>query len=305
MMTKLKTVSFTLGVSFALLLSGCGGNSAEEKQKDGSSANENISEALDYTITGIEPGAGIMQLTELTLKEYENLKGWKVAESSTAGMLTMLDKAIQNEEPIIVTGWNPHWKFASYDLKYLEDPKGTFGDVENINTIVREGFKEEMPIAYEILDRFYWEPEDMEQVMLDAQTLSFDEAAQKWIDANQEKVKEWTEGLETVDGVALELVSTPWETEDASAHVVKHVLEQQGYNVTITPVDPIIMFQAIANGEGDASVAPWLPVTHGAFYEQYKDTIIDLGENLVGAKVGLVVPAYMDIDSIEDLEPKE
>lgn len=304
-MSKLKTISFAVGVSTTILLAGCGGNGAQENQNTEGSASENISEAVDYTITGIEPGAGMMQLAELTLEEYDNLQGWKIAESSTAGMLTMLDKAIQNEEPIIVAGWNPHWKFYSYDLKYLEDPKKTFGDIENINTIVRKGLKDEMPVAYEILDRFYWEPEDMEQVMYDAQTLSFDEAAQKWIDANQDKVKTWTEGLEKVNGDSIELVSTPWETEDSSAHVMKIVLEQQGYNVTITPVDPIIMFQAIAAGEGDASLAPWLPVTHGSFYDQYKDDFIDLGENLEGARVGLVVPAYMDIDSIEDLEPKQ
>jgi len=33
--------------------------------------------------------------------------------------------------------------------------------------------------------------------------------------------------------------------------------------------------------------------------------MIDMGENLTGAQNGFVVPAYMDIDSIEDLEPKE
>lgn len=298
-MSKFKSISLTLGLSTTLLLAACGG------EETSSNETKSMSEQLDYTITGIEPGAGIMQLTELTLEEYENLDGWKVSESSTAGMLTMLDKAYKNEEPIIVTGWNPHWKFASYDLKYLEDPKGTYGEIENINTITRKGLKEDMPIAYEILDRFYWDPEDMETVMFDAQTVSFEEAAAKWVEANQDKVAQWTEGLDKVNGQSIELISTPWETEDASAHVMKVVLEQHGFDVKITPVDPIIMFQAIANGEGDASLAPWLPVTHGSFYEQYKDDLVDLGENLVGAKVGLVVPTYMEVDSIEDLEPKK
>jgi len=298
-MSKFKSISLTLGLSTTLLLAACGG------EETSSNETKSMSEQLDYTITGIEPGAGIMQLTELTLEEYENLDGWKVSESSTAGMLTMLDKAYKNEEPIIVTGWNPHWKFASYDLKYLEDPKGTYGEIENINTITRKGLKEDMPIAYEILDRFYWDPEDMETVMFDAQTVSFEEAAAKWVEDNQDKVAQWTEGLDKVNGQSIELISTPWETEDASAHVMKVVLEQHGFDVKITPVDPIIMFQAIANGEGDASLAPWLPVTHGSFYEQYKDDLVDLGENLVGAKVGLVVPTYMEVDSIEDLEPKK
>ena len=86
---------------------------------------------------------------------------------------------------------------------------------------------------------------------------------------------------------------------------MKEVLTQQGFKVTVTPVDPAIMFQAIATGEGDASLAPWLPTTHGSFYEKHKADIVDLGPNLTGTQNGFVVPAYMDIDSIEDLQPKE
>ena len=59
----------------------------------------------------------------------------------------------------MVTGWTPHWKFSAYDLKYLEDPKGTLGGAENIKTIARKGLEEDMPEAYKILDRFNWEPQ--------------------------------------------------------------------------------------------------------------------------------------------------
>lgn len=36
-----------------------------------------------------------------------------------------------------------------------------------------------------------------------------------------------------------------------------------------------------------------------------KEDFVDLGENLKGTKTGFVVPTYMDIDSIEDLQPKK
>lgn len=42
-------------------------------------------------------------------------------------------------------------------------------------------------------------------------------------------------------------------------------------------------------------------ITHAEQYKQYKDKLDDLGENLKGAKLGIVVPSYMDVDSIEDL----
>ncbi|PAV29656.1 glycine/betaine ABC transporter [Virgibacillus profundi] len=307
-MTKLKVIGITFALSLSLLLTACGDEGNEEEAQDNGNVGEdtaNLGEELEYTITGIEPGAGAMGLAATTIEEYENLEGWELLESSTAGMMTELGEAINNEEPIIVVGWNPHYMFASHDLKYLEDPQGTFGEKENINTITRIGLEDNMPSATKILDRFNWEVEDMEGVMLDAQDVSMEEAASTWVEDNQDKVDEWTEGVEPVDGKEIELVLTPWDSERASGEVMKLVLEEQGFQVTLTPVDPAIVFQAIANGEADASLAPWLPITHGPFYEEYKDDIVDLGPNLTGTKIGLAVPEYMDIDSIEDLQPKE
>ena len=227
------------GLSLSLVVAGCGqDDSASNGNNGGNETTTNVSEELDYTITGIEPGAGITGQAINTLEEYENLEGWELQESSTAGMIGSLDAAIKNEEPIIVTGWNPHWKFSAYDLKYLEDPKGTFGGSENINTLVRKGLEEDMPDAYKILDRFNWEPQDMEAVMFDAQKVSFEEAANNWIEKNPDKVAQWTEGIEKVDGKEIELVSTPWDSERASSSVMKAVLEQLGFKVTVTPVDP-------------------------------------------------------------------
>ena len=48
--------------------------------------------------------------------------------------------------------------------------------------------------------------------------------------------------------------------------------------------------------------AAWLPGTHVEYYNTYKNDFVDLGPNLQGTKNGLVVPEYVDIDSIEDLK---
>lgn len=294
----------TLGVSSALLLAACGDDTNGSSSENGD--NNNLSEQVDYTIVGVEPGAGLTGLSQDVLDEYENLEGWTLQESSTAGMLGTLEQAIRNEEPVIVTGWTPHWKFSAYDLKILDDPKGVLGGSENIQTLARKGLEEDLPDVYTVMDRFYWEPEDMEQVMYDAQNSGdFDAAAALWIENNEEKVSEWTKDIAQADGEKVKVISTPWDSEFASSSVVKLVLEGLGYDVEVTPVDPAIMFQAIATGEGDVTVAPWLPSTHNAFYEKHKDDIVDLGENLEGTQNGFVVPSYVDIDSIEDLEPKE
>ncbi|SDC65270.1 glycine betaine/proline transport system substrate-binding protein [Pelagirhabdus alkalitolerans] len=302
-MSDNKTMRSLIYVSLVMLigiltLSACGTEDADDDQ---------IGAAVDYTITGIEPGAGTMDLAANTLEEYDNLDGYELEEASTAAMISALNSAIADEEPVIVTGWTPHWKFAMHDLKFLEDPKETFGGLEEIHTLTRLELSEDMPEAYTILDRFYWEPEDMEYVMLltAEEDMSFEEAANDWIADNESMVEEWTDGVDMVDGDAIELVATPWDTERASAAVVAEVLTRQGYDVEITPVDPSVMFQALATGDADASAAAWLPATHEAFLTQHEGEIDELGANLEGARIGFVVPEYVDIDSIEDLEPVE
>lgn len=151
-----------------------------------------LGEQAEQTITGIEPGAGVVAGAEQAVADYPNLNDWTVQTSSSGAMTTELGSAYENQEEIVVTGWSPHWKFQEYDLKYLEDPNGSFGDAETINTMVRQGFKEDMPEAYQILDNFYWTVEDMEAIMLEiydgADPL---EASQNWIAENEDTVNEW------------------------------------------------------------------------------------------------------------------
>ncbi len=158
---------------------------------------EDLNKHANMQITGIESGAGVMQATERALQEYENLADWELVPSSSGAMAVALGEAIKNKEEIVVTGWTPHWKFAKYELKYLEDPKGVFGGEETINTFVRKGLEDEMPDAFKVLDNFHWTTADMESVMLDISNgMSPADAASKWIEENAEKVAKWTEGIE-------------------------------------------------------------------------------------------------------------
>ncbi|GIP64236.1 hypothetical protein J32TS6_27910 [Virgibacillus pantothenticus] len=158
---------------------------------------EDLDKQAGQNITGIEPGAGVVAASEKAVEDYENLSDWTVQTSSSGAMATELGSAIENEEEIVVTGWTPHWKFAKYDLKYLEDPKGSFGEAETIETMVREGLEEDMPNAYKILDQFNWTTEDMEAVMLEiSDGAEPTEAAANWVKENQDKVEEWTKGVE-------------------------------------------------------------------------------------------------------------
>lgn len=160
---------------------------------------EDLTDEAGQTVTGIEPGAGVVAASERAVEEYDNLveNGWEVETSSSGAMATALGQAIENEEEIVVTGWSPHWKFMKYDLKYLEDPQGVYGEAETINTMVREGLEEDAPEVYQVLDNFYWENPEMEEVMLAIQDGEDPaDAAATWVEENPDRVAEWTEGIE-------------------------------------------------------------------------------------------------------------
>ena len=155
---------------------------------------EDLDDQANKEITGIEPGAGIVSATDDTLEAYPNLSDWKQVVSSTGAMNAQLDRAIKAHDEIVVEGWNPYWIFQRYDLKYLDDPKGTMGQAESIDTIARLGLKEDMPEAYHILDNFKWDASDMESIMLDIEDgKDPEDAAHDWIEDNRDKVDSWVE----------------------------------------------------------------------------------------------------------------
>ena len=153
---------------------------------------EDLSDQANKTITGIEPGAGVVNAAENTLKAYPNLADWKVATSSSGAMTVALGQAIKKKQPIVITGWSPHWMFAKYGLKYLEDPKGAMGTEEAIHTMTRKGLKEDHPEAYKVLDNFHWTQKDMESVMLAInEGKDPSQAAKDWIKDHQKEVDGW------------------------------------------------------------------------------------------------------------------
>lgn len=291
-----KIVGIGAVAALSIGLAACGNDKAS------SSKNETVGDSVKYKITGIDPGAGIMTATEKALKEYK-LDDWELVTGSSAAMTAALKKAYDKKEPIIFTGWNPHWMFAKYDLKYLDDPKGVYGEAEEIHTIARKGLKEDHSNAYKVLSQFKWSEDDMGEVMLDIQEGSKPEdAAAKWVKDNPDKVAEWTKGVDKVKGEKIKLTYVAWDSEIASTNVMGKVLEDLGFKVTLTQVEAGPMWTAIADGSADASLAAWLPLTHKTYAEKFDGKYEDIGTSMTGVKIGLTVPKYMDIDSIEDLK---
>jgi len=269
---------------------------------EAATSSDPVGAQVNHQIIGIDAGAGIMKGTRKAMEDY-GLSDWTLVEGSSAAMTATLAKAIRNEEPIIITGWTPHWMFSKYDLKYLDDPKKSFGDAEEIHTIARKNLKQDDPTAYQFLDRFSWTSDEMGEIMVaiqDGQDPT--QAAKAWAEAHPDRVNEWTKGLQKSSGKSLTLSYVAWDSEIASTNLVKYILETKlGYKVTALQVEAGPMFTGVANGDADATLAAWLPLTHADYWEKYKAKLDDLGPNMKGVKVGLVVPKYMNASSIEDM----
>lgn len=149
---------------------------------------KSLSKDFNGEIIGIDPGAGIMRLTEKAIKEY-GLNDFEVLSSSGTIMTAILKDKIKNKEPVVVTAWSPHWMFSKWNLKYLKDPKKVFGEREYVASIARKGLKKEKPEVYRILKSFKWSLEDCKKVMLWAADSSPEKAAEKWVNENREKIE--------------------------------------------------------------------------------------------------------------------
>jgi len=144
-------------------------------------------------IVGIDAGSGVMLKTEQAIKDYD-LTGYKLTASSGAAMTAELGRSYAKQQSIAVTGWVPHWMFAKWKLKFLEDPKGVYGAAETVNSIGSKELASKAPEVAEFLKRFQWQSKDeIGEVMLAIQEGAKPEAAAKdWLAKHPERVKEWT-----------------------------------------------------------------------------------------------------------------
>ncbi len=144
-------------------------------------------------IIGINPGAGIMEVTERVIADYG--LDYELVASSEAGMLASLKKAYDRNEWVVVTGWKPHTKFARYDLKILQDPRKIMGEAETISVISTKGWAGNNPELATFFSNFKMDDAMMGSLMLAVEEDPGKEAdaARNWYHEHQEMVDSWFE----------------------------------------------------------------------------------------------------------------
>ncbi|WP_442112901.1 glycine betaine ABC transporter substrate-binding protein [Pseudomonas sp. NUPR-001] len=164
-----------------------------EYVKAQSLADLKTDDSFKKKIVGIDAGSGVMLKTDQVIKDYD-LSGYKLQASSGAAMTSELGRAYAKHQSIAVTGWVPHWMFAKWKLKFLEDPKGVYGAAETVNSIGSKELASKAPEVAGFLKKFNWQSKDeIGEVMLAIQEGAKPEAAAKdWVAKHPERVAEWT-----------------------------------------------------------------------------------------------------------------
>lgn len=147
-------------------------------------------------IVGIEPGAGMMGIAAETVNPGYGLEDYELVESSTPAMLAELEGAVEDEEPIVVTMWQPHWAYDAYNLRNLEDPDNLWGDPEQLHVTGRDGFTDDFPELAEWLGNFEMDNDalfSLEVLIVEAGAGNEPEAVEEWLenDENRELAESW------------------------------------------------------------------------------------------------------------------
>ncbi|MDF3935266.1 choline ABC transporter substrate-binding protein [Pseudomonas citronellolis] len=160
---------------------------------------------LDNKIYLIEPGSGSNRITaDMIAKDKFGLKGFQVVESSEAGMLTAVKRAIKRQQWVVFFGWKPHPMNLQIDMKYLTGSDDVFGPNEGAATVsimTAAGYQQQCGNVAKLLHNLRFSSADVSQVMepiLDrSQPL---DAARAWLKAHPQQLEQWLAGVTTFDG---------------------------------------------------------------------------------------------------------
>ena len=171
---------------------------------------------LGGKIYGIEPGNdGNLLIDGMIKGDQFGLGGFRMVESSEAGMLVQVSRAIKKKEPVVFLGWAPHPMNTQFDITYLAGGDDVFGPdygAAKVYTVVPPDYEARCANVGKLLNNLQFnvdiESQLMERVLEkeDPQTV-----AKEWIKANPAILDQWLSGVTTFDG------------QDGAAAVKKHV----------------------------------------------------------------------------------
>ena len=157
-------------------------------------------------IYGIEPGNdGNRLIQDMIDSDAFGLKDFSLVESSEAGMVSQVSRAVRRNQWIVYLGWAPHPMNSNVEMEYLSGGDDFFGPNyggANVYTNVRQDYLSECQNVGQLLMNLEFSLE-MENQLMEAilnQKQKPAKAAQEWLNANPQQFEAWLEGVKTLDG---------------------------------------------------------------------------------------------------------
>ncbi|EKO3838027.1 choline ABC transporter substrate-binding protein [Vibrio harveyi] len=157
-------------------------------------------------IYGIEPGNdGNRLIQDMIDSDAFGLKDFSLVESSEAGMVSQVSRAVRRNQWIVYLGWAPHPMNSNVEMEYLSGGDDFFGPNyggANVYTNVRQDYLSECQNVGQLLRNLEFSLE-MENQLMEAilnQKQKPAKAAQEWLNANPQQFEAWLEGVKTLDG---------------------------------------------------------------------------------------------------------
>ncbi len=160
---------------------------------------------LGARIYGIEPGSGAnTQIKAMIAKNQFGLGGFQLVESSEAGMLSAVSRAVNRKEAIVFFGWAPHPMNVNQRMTYLSGSDNALGPDEgkaSVWTVTSTDYASRCPNVERLLGNLTYSADDesrMMQPLLDHKDAL--ESAKAWLKAHPADQQRWLEGVKTFDG---------------------------------------------------------------------------------------------------------
>ncbi|WP_143297179.1 glycine betaine ABC transporter substrate-binding protein, partial [Burkholderia pseudomallei] len=160
---------------------------------------------LDGKIYGIEPGSSANATIQKMIDTNQyGLGGFKLVESSEAGMLVTVERAIRDKKWVVFLGWEPHPMNIQIGMNYLSGGDAAFGPnygEARVYTLTSPDYMARCPNAGKLVGnlRFTTQMENqlMQAVMNKVKPA---EAAKAYIRKNPQVLDAWLAGVKTYDG---------------------------------------------------------------------------------------------------------
>lgn len=169
-------------------------------------ADPAIAERFERTVYSIESGSTITDMIDGAIdSNTHGLEGWELMASSTPGMLSEVNGAVEQQRWILFYGWTPHWMEPEYDVHILDDSADIFGadgGRSDVKTIVARDYAEANPNLARLLDQFELSAEEQSEFILEysLKERDLEDVAHDWLVDNPERVASFLEGVTTRDG---------------------------------------------------------------------------------------------------------